>query len=373
MYRVLILCEYASLNGGERSLLAVVGQLADHGFQPTAAAPPDGPLAEALRDAEVPLVPLVRSDSESQAARRDRLRTLLVEHAPDVVHANSLSMSRLSGPVTNDLQLPSVGHLRDIMRLSGQAVRDVNQHTRLLAVSAAVKRWYVDAGVTGNRIAILHNGVDLQRFRPRPKTGYLSRELQLPSRSHLVVSIGQIGMRKGLDLLVTAASQVIRHRQDVHFLHVGLRYSEKQEAIEFERRVRHTSGELARHFHWLGLRDDVPSIMNEASLVVHTARQEPLGRVLLESAAAATPVVATDVGGTAEIFPRGCQAARLVPPEQPDALAAAILQILADEELQRRMSAAGRCLAEERFDAKQAAASLARHYEAVVESHKAGK
>ena len=66
---------------------------------------------------------------------------------------------------------------------------------------------------------------------------------------------------------------------------------------------------------------------------MHPARQEPLGRVLLEAAAAGVAVVATDVGGTPEIFPPDSESARLVPPDDAAALAAAMLELLDDEAL----------------------------------------
>jgi glycosyltransferase involved in cell wall biosynthesis len=358
----LILCEYASLNGGERSLLSVVGRLREHGFAPTVAAPLQGPLAAALRRVAIPMVCWVRQDDQGQAARRQELRALIQDQAPDIVHANSLSMSRLAGPVIGQLRLPSVGHLRDILRLSGQATSDLGQHARLLAVSHAVARWYVGQGIDSRRMRVVHNGVDLEEFRPRPQTGGLRRELQLPVDAPCVLSVGQVGMRKGLDTLVEAASRVLEQRPDVYFLHAGLRYSEKQEAIEFEEEVRDAAAPMGEHFCWLGLRDDVPRMLNEVTLLAHAARQEPLGRVLLEAAAAGLPVVATDVGGTSEIFPPGRDATCLVPADQPARLADAIVRVLADHPLRRRMAAAGRQLAERHFNASQAAARLAAQY-----------
>jgi len=368
LFRVLILCEYATLNGGERSLLAVVGHLAGHGFLPSVAAPPDGPLAAALKGINVRLVPLTLDGSESQSQRRTRLRSLCVEQAPDLVHANSLSVSRLMGPIAAELRIPSVGHLRDIMRISSAAVQDLNRHSRLLAVSTAVKRWYTDLRVTDRTTAVLHNGIDLRLFQPRPRTGCLARELRVSERAPLIGSIGQVGLRKGLDVLAASAAIVRSRRSDVQFLHAGVRYSEKQEAIDYECRLRRTTGAspLAGHFHWLGLRQDVPSILNEVSLLVHAARQEPLGRVLLEAAAAGVPVVATDVGGTNEIFPARSGAAMLVPTERPGELADAILHVLADETLRARMAVAARQIAEARFDARDAARELARHYQEVL-------
>ena len=67
----------------------------------------------------------------------------------------------------------------------------------------------------------------------------------------------------------------------------------------------------------MGVRSDVDRMLGEATLLVHPARQEPLGRVLLEAAAAGIAVVTTTVGGTREIFPPDRNAAILVPPTIP--------------------------------------------------------
>ena len=100
-------------------------------------------------------------------------------------------------------------------------------------------------------------------------------------------------------------------------------------------------------------------------MLVHPARQEPLGRVLLEAAASGVAIVATDVGGTPEIFPPSSGAARLVAPDDAEALAEAILAVAGDPALRAQLSAAARRRAEAAFDHRQATANLVRHYRAI--------
>jgi glycosyltransferase involved in cell wall biosynthesis len=215
---VLVLCEYASLNGGERSLLTVLENGLGSRFNVRVAAPAAGPLAASLRALGIPHVPLelhapavkkwdwLRAEpaktSEDQPSRRclsqfshslapqghrldlaecrRRLQRLLDAVRPDLLHANSLSMSRLSGPLAAAARVPSVGHLRDIVRINRRTADDLNCHTRLIAVSAATRGWYADLGLDSQRVHVVHNGVDLQRFCPRSATGDLHRELSLP-------------------------------------------------------------------------------------------------------------------------------------------------------------------------------------------------
>lgn len=372
MAHVLLLCEYGSLNGGERSLLAVLEGVKAAGFRLTAAAPPTGPLAAAFAERDVPVVGLDLHDAQGRRLDldicRERIRGVIQTVQPELLHANSLSMSRLSGPVAEQLGLPSLGHLRDIIRVPAAVIRDLNRHSRLVAVSQATRDWYLAAGLDAGRTHVLYNGVDLARFRPRPPTGYLHRELGLAPAARLVAFIGQLGMRKGLVALLAAAREVVSAAGDAHFVLVGQRYSQKEEALQYERQV-HAAAELAPlagHVHFLGVRGDVDQLLNEVALLVHPARQEPLGRVLLEAAAAGVPVVATDVGGTREIFPRTTDSACLVPPDEPAALAAAIGGLLMAADRRAALGRAARARAEQAFAAERAAESLARHYRELI-------
>jgi len=371
MIRVLVLCEFGSLNGGEQSLLAVVKPLRTLGFALTVAAPREGPLADSLRASDVRLVPLDRQTWDARrglADRRRALSQLLASERPEVLHANSLAMSRLSGPVAASQGLASIGHLRDIMRISRAAAADLNCHSRLLAVSYAVRDWYAGQTLDAEKVFVAYNGVDLQRFRPQAPTGYLAEELGLPPSTPLVLSIGQVILRKGLDVLLQAARRVLDQRGDVHFLVVGRRFSDKPETIGYEQELRRLASirPLAGHIHFLGVRSDVDRLLAETTLLVHAARQEPLGRVLLEAAAAGTPVVATAVGGTREIFPPEANAALVVPPDDPAALATEIQRALADPSLCRVLGAAARRMAEDRFADQQAARVLADHYRRIL-------
>ena len=114
---------------------------------------------------------------------------------------------------------------------------------------------------------------------------------------------------------------------------------------------------LGDRLHCVGYRDDVERLLNEADLLVHPAKQEPLGRVLLEAGAAGLPIVATAVGGTEEIVSDGVSA-RLVTPGDAERLAEAIVELAGDEVKRRRFAAAARKRIVRKFDAETAAAGL---------------
>jgi glycosyltransferase involved in cell wall biosynthesis len=368
---ILLLCEYATLNGGERSMLATLNGVRADDFAPVVMAPPAGPLADALAAQNVELLPFECRTADGnrlpQSRLREQLSAALRRRRPALLHANSLAMGRLSGPVAAQLRLPSLGHLRDIVRLSAQAARDLDCHGRLLAVSRATRAFHVSGGLTAEKVYVLYNGVDLEAFRPRSPTGYVHRELGLPPERQLVGVIGQIGLRKGQDVLLRAAAQLADQLPHVHYLLVGQRHSDKDESRRFERALHDApSGPLRDRVHFLGVRNDVCRLLGELTLLVHAARQEPLGRVLLEGAAAGVAIVATAVGGTPEIFPPAMEAAMLVPPGDAPALGDAIRKLLGDSTLRRRLASAARRRAEAQFDIRTAVQGLAQHYHALA-------
>jgi glycosyltransferase involved in cell wall biosynthesis len=372
MPRLVILCEFLTLLGGERSMLSTLAGVRAAGFDVHVAAPPVGALADAVRDAGAPLVAWATHDAVGARRPNDEIRRdladLVADLSPDLVHCNSLSTARLAGPTLAAAGVPSIGHLRDIVGLSRQAIDDVNCLDRLVAVSQATREFHVGQGIDAAKCVVMYNGVDLEEFRPRVATGYLHRELSLPPDTPLVATVGQVGMRKGTDVALEAAVQWVAASADAHWLVVGERTSKKDEAHELEQRLYAESAEppLAGRVHFLGTRDDIARLLPECALLLHAARQEPLGRVLLEAAACGLAVVATDVGGTREIFPSEADGALLVPKDDPAALAAAVQTLLGDRERRLAMGEAGRRRVEAAFNVDLAAARLIDLYRTVL-------
>jgi glycosyltransferase involved in cell wall biosynthesis len=363
--RVTVLCEYGTLQGGERSLLAMMDHLADGSGQFTVVAPGTGRLADELRERGVSHVPLDLRDGSGRRFPRDTAEAALREAVratrPDLLHANSLSMGRISGAISRELGIPATAHLRDILRVSGRTVSDLNRNYRLLAVSQATLDYHVGQGVDPGRIEVAYNGVDLLEFQPRPPTGRLKRDLGITESAFLAATIGQICLRKGHDVLAAGARRLAGAGHEVHFLVAGERYSTKPESVEFEQNIAQefAAAGLSGRLQRVGYRHDVAWILNEVDALVHPARQEPLGRVLLEAAASGTAIVATSVGGTSEILTDG-ESGLLVPPDDPVALAKAIARVAGDEELRRRLGQAARGTAVARFDVSQRAEGVAR-------------
>jgi glycosyltransferase involved in cell wall biosynthesis len=175
-------------------------------------------------------------------------------------------------------------------------------------------------------------------------------------------------MRKGLDVLAEASPRMLDESPRLHLAIVGERYSSKPEAWAFEQSLHNTFDRppCQGRVHWLGVRDDVSRLLRGADMLLHPARQEPFGRVLLEAAATGLPIVATHVGGTPELL-IDRKSAWLIAAGAPEELAQAVTTLNQDLDLRARLGGNARLRVESRFAIETAAVQLEAHWRDVTD------
>ena len=367
--------EFGSVNGGENSFLTLVDGLRTCGWEFTAAVPQPSPFADRLREAQVDVVDFCMHDKnrvkKSQIEIREEFATLSNRTGCDLVHCNSLSTSRICGPVCRSLAIPSLGYLRDILKVSKTAMSDLNQIDRLIAVSQATKTYHCERGLDSSRTSVVHNGVDSTIFYPAEKPARQPETQNLPSTPihPKLLFVGQIGIRKGVDSLIDAFLQVALEIPTAQLAIVGQRYSQKQEAIEYERKLIHQAenSEFGNQVSWLGIRDDIADLMRQSTILIHPARQEPLGRVLLESAASGLPMIATHVGGTPEILTSPEFDKLLVPPDSPMKIAEKVIELSASTQKLNAIGCRLRAMAIANFSVEACVTEIDRHYRELLQ------
>ncbi|AQZ61139.1 Glycosyl transferase, group 1 [[Actinomadura] parvosata subsp. kistnae] len=189
-------------------------------------------------------------------------------------------------------------------------------------------------GIPEHRIGVVPCGVDLSRFCPE---GPVAPRTDGP----LVLSIGRMVPRKGVDTVIAA----LRQLPDVNLVIAGgtpddeeaVRLRELAEGYGIGDRV-HVIGSVPRRH--------VPALMRSADVVVTVPWYEPFGMVPVEAMACGVPVVASAVGGHLDSV-AGCGV--LVPPRRPRALARALKDVLGDDERRAALGAAGAARARERY------------------------
>jgi glycosyltransferase involved in cell wall biosynthesis len=274
-----------------------------------------------------------------------RLARWFREEGAELVHCHDLYSVLIGVPAARLAGVPVIASRRDLGHHVTAVQRPMlrlalRQATRVLANAATVASQVErEDGVPASRIAIVPNGLDLPRFDER------ARRLEAPaplSPGPTVLTVARMTYpAKGHDDLL-AAVPLVRREVNARFVLVG----DGPREVELRRLAEETGA--APGVTFLGRRTDVPALLARADLVCHPARMEGLPNAVMEAMAAGRPLVATSVGGTPELVKDGVHGL-LVPPEDPPALAAAILELLRDPARARGMAAAARARIEASF------------------------
>lgn len=174
----------------------------------------------------------------------------------------------------------------------------------------------------GRTAVLAYNALNLSRFaNVQVDRAEKRRELGLPPNAPIIGSVGRLTEQKAYDLFLEAAALVKAHLPEVYFLLVG----DGPLAADLQKQAEELG--LSPHITFAGARADVEELLQIMDVFVNSSRWEGLPTVMLESMAARIPVVATDVSGNRELARDG-ENGRLVPPNDPSALAQAVQEML---------------------------------------------
>ncbi len=209
----------------------------------------------------------------------------------------------------------------------------------VVANSAKVKDFLIGEGVVPDKVEVIHNGLDLSRF-PEKKPDRLAvlgiLGLPLDQSNKLVTMVANLRHDvKNHPMLLRAASLVCDQRTDVHFVLAG--------DGELRPDLEHMAHELgiADRVHFIGECHTIPNLLSLSFAGVLTSRHEGFSNSILEYMAVGLPVVATDVGGASEAITDG-ETGFLVASDDPEALAARLMELLGSENLSLQMGRRGR-------------------------------
>lgn len=241
-----------------------------------------------------------------------RLAKLLRQLQPDVVHtwmyhADLLGglAARLAGcrQVVWSLRQSNLNksqNKRSTLAVVGLCAR-LSRWVPKLIVSCSVRAQQIHAGVgyVSEKIHVIPNGFDLDRFVPDGAARSAVRaELGLPADAPLVGVVARYDVQKNHLGFVQAAAWVVQQCPQVHFVLAGTGVdaanAELQAAIAAQ-------PDLAAHMHLLGRRDDVPRLMAALDVLASPSHGEAFPNVLGEAMACGVPCVVTDAGDSAEI------------------------------------------------------------------------
>ena len=305
-----------------------------------------GPLAEAIEACGWPVASL-----NAKPGLRPRLvlhlARLFRQWDIDVIHTHNNGPLIYGAPAARLARVAGVVHTRH-----GQSSRASRRQTALVRVVARLAdrivcvsddslRLSVEQGIPAGKLRRLWNGIDIERF------AYTGPETRGPA-----VLVARLSPEKDIATLLSAVVLVARDEPAFQMEIAG----EGASQAELQRLASELG--LAEHVRFLGLVHDVPALLARARLFVLPSLTEGASLTLLEAMARGLPVVATRVGGNAEVVIDG-ETGFLIPTRSPAALAEKILRLWREPERARRMGQAGRERVERFFNVR----AMVREYE----------
>jgi glycosyltransferase involved in cell wall biosynthesis len=291
----------------------------------------------------------------------------------DVVHAHQLLSPTLVGLLSSAVaRLPLVlnphacGTIGDVGVLSATPLgrlrlrMAMSRADAFVAISRTLRDELIAAGAPPHRIWSIPNGVDTDRFSPASprERGMLRAALRLDD-APWVVYTGRLAPEKGVDLLLSAWPRLLEAVPSARLCILGTGAE--------ERALR--SQAVAHHIHdsvtFAGGTGDVAPFVRAADVAVLPSRTEGMPVALLEAMSCGLPVVATCVGGSAEVLQDGVNG-RLVRPGDPVALADGLAEALLDRDSAARYGAAARSDVHDRYGMSLVADRYLALYRALV-------
>jgi len=355
------------LGGQERVALSLAAGQVRAGYRVTAlslAPPPDGPLAAELREAGVAVDRVVRPRPGVDPMLFLRLARWLRRNRVDLAHTHN-RMPLIYGAPAAWLAGSAVVHTKHGYNpKGGSRLVAGNLAGRFVDAFVAVSSETADFArqrreVDERRLSVIQNGVELGRFHPDPEARLrVRRELGIDPGASVIGTVGRIAEEKNQALLLRAAAPLLGPATPLLVAGDGpLLPALSQLAASLG---------VAPHVHFLGVRSDVPAVLNALDIFVLSSNIEGLPLVIPEAMATALPVVSTRVGGIPSVIDEG-DTGFLVPAGAEGELRDRIARLLADAGARRSFGDRARASAIGRFSAERMQDDYLKLYETVLE------
>ncbi len=371
--------------GGFNQMVQLCGPLRERGWETIAVAPAEeGNAAQRLREAGMDMYEIELHRLRAVADPRPHLRLLRtmpreVGRLRGLIRARGIDVVQAHGDTNPHVALAA--HLEGVAVV--WEIYDTRTPVPLRQITMPAVTRIADVITTwGNDLARVHPGVlglgerhvvvfppvDARRFRPDPQRRAKARvELGVDADAFLLGAVGNLNPSKGYEWLISAVARA--HASDPRLTGrvIGAR-SPVHAAYEEGLRRQVSELGLADAFGFADGGTRVSELMPglDALVISSVGRSEGIPTVILEAMACGLPVIATDVGALAEVIEQEVTGV-VVPPEDADALAAAILRVAGDPQFAERMGVTARERVAERYDLGRCADAHSHSYELAVE------
>lgn len=392
--KILFYNHTGQIGGAERVLLTLMGRLDRGEFDSILICPAEGPLSRLANETGV------RTEAIDGLQARftwrldhlvaylnsgrhlvHQLRKQVIDHQPDLIHANSVRAGLVATLATIGLKPTVIWHIHDLLPRHPltqviRALALVSRRTRIVAVAqASADRLTANVESLRRRTTVITNAVDLEKLEAKTArlvgTGSgsdrikapvqcnwpldpvaatpgadtnaerIRRELHIEDQALVIGMIGRLTPAKGQLEMVNLFPKVLNRFRNARLLIVGAPAFNNER--EYQQLLKQTIADLnlSDRVLMLGARDDIADILPALDLLVVNSASEACSLVILEAMASGTPILATSTGGTPEIIEHQTNG-WLVTFGRDDELLKGVLTMLSDKALRERLSSQAR-------------------------------
>ena len=300
-----------------------------------------------------------------------KLALLLRKAKPDIVHTHGYFASvigRIAAKIAGILVL--INHVHSTYwdyrkrHILMEIFLSLFTH-KIICCSKAVEDFVRDyERIKPAKTVVIYNGVDEDRFTTYKNTSSIKAQLGIDSGDSVVGTVSSLTPHKGHKYLFQAAPRILDVFPTTRFLIVGDGILREK----LEEQIKNLN--LASYVIFAGTRKNIPDFLSIMEIfVLPSCSREGLGISIIEAMAAEKPVVATDIGGIPEVVKNG-ETGFLVPPQNPEALAHAIIELLRNPRKAKTIGKQGRIRFKEKFTNKRMLSEVENLYKSLIDQKK---
>lgn len=320
--KILFVETCSDIGGGQVGLLDMLRHLDRTLFTPMVLIPKlDGPLYQKLTEipdlsirslrleyipefiSNRPALPILTPYSIS------RLKRVLGEMNPDIVHANQVFAGKYACIAAKRLNVPVIVTMRTVILAKRFGLHRFVDKQLVSNADRIVYNTLVGAQMLKQRtgslhVSTIHNGLPLSKFFKSVDAKAVRHEFGFPIDKRLLIFVAQITEQKGHRLLIDALPPLLKKHPDVHVACIGSPIG--KESLDSTLRKRAEDRGVSNAITWIGFTDRIPELMRIASFSVRPSLiSEGLPRAIIESMAAGVPPIASNIGGVPELIEDG--------------------------------------------------------------------
>ena len=370
---ILFVIDGMEFGGGERVFLQLASGLKDR-FKIIVAATPGGKFEDSIREFGAKFFPVDMSRQFSLRPIR-KLNEIVRKDKIDLVHSQGARAdfyARMAGRISRiqhnicTIAMPVEGF--DVKPLRKMIYRALDSFAeqyvdKFIVVSDSLKKTLIEKRrIPGSKIVRIYNGIELNNYHPDVESVKIRKAWNIPQDAPLIGAIGRMVWQKGFEFLIRAIPEVVQDVTDAKFIFVG------------DGPLRGKLGALSEEFGvrdktiFAGFRNDIKEVLSAIDLLVVPSLLEGFPMITLEAMAMAKPIVATNIDGITEQITDE-ENGILVPPKDHRALSEAILKLIQDKELSKKLGIAAREKVEREFSVEKMVAETEKVYLAILKGN----